>query len=394
MVDSIRRAALVWNADIPLTKTSFPIGSYSAGLEALGVETLTLCRSGAELGYRQATRTFEDEIELLAPGFWEDLGCDVAVIVTWHRMTDILRAMRAAGMLIVNVVESDGRSSIRDYPWDTLRYRFYGQPSLRGKIAALKFWMGRYMTASHEERALLENAAASDVVTVANQSGVEDFQRTLERLHASQDLIERVKWLPYPVSEYFCGDPVNSAPRDGIIAIGRWDSAQKHPHLLARALEFVLEARPDTAVAIVGPGSDSQFTALLERFPRLAALGAMEPERIRGLMSTSRILMISSRWESGPIVASEMLALGGTIVGTPIPTVRGLCRDARFGRTSTRATPAALGVAALAELDAWDRGERHPLEIAGHWRELVCAEKVASRMLRLLPRLVRMPGGA
>ena len=44
-------------------------------------------------------------------------------------------------------------------------------------------------------------------------------------------------------------------------------------------------------------------------------LGIQPRERIRELMAECRAVLIPSRWESGPIVANEMLALGGTVVG-------------------------------------------------------------------------------
>lgn len=384
MLTSVRRAALVWNHDTLLTKTSFPMSSYAAALKDLGIETVTVCPSGVEAGYGWASRTFDRESELAAPRFWKDLRCDAAMIVTWHRMTHILEAMRTAEMRIVNVVESDGRPSIRDYPLDALQYRWYGQPTIRGKLAAFKFWMQRYLNGLEEDLALLKNAAASDVVAVANQSGVEDFQRTLKRLHASESLLERVQWVPYPVSKQFCSHSNNSSPRHGLIAVGRWDAAQKNPQLLAGTLRHVLAARPGTRVTIIGPGSEMRFAALRDQFPSVVTLGSTGSAEIRGLMSNYRTLILSSRWESGPIVVSEMLALGGTIVSTPIPTVARICRDRRFGRVSIKATARSLCDAVLSEIEAWDRGERNPDEIAAYWRRHVCPNEVASRLLRLL----------
>jgi hypothetical protein len=95
------------------------------------------------------------------------------------------------------------------------------------------------------------------------------------------------------------------------------------------------------------------------------------------------VIVIPSRWESGPIVAWEMLALGGTVVGTPIPNVCAFAA-ADFGRVSATHSAGGLAAALNQELDAWEHGQRDPRAIAAHWRAYVSPKAVAERMLALM----------
>ena len=66
--------------------------------------------------------------------FWRNLGCAAVMIVTWHRMTEILVAIRNAGAFAFANCESDTQHFPRLHPWATFRFMTYLQPSLRGKL--------------------------------------------------------------------------------------------------------------------------------------------------------------------------------------------------------------------------------------------------------------------
>jgi hypothetical protein len=135
--------ALVWNCSVRLVDMTVRYELYVEGLRELGIQPVTVCPAGAEAGYPYPTRTFDSEREITDPRFWESLGCRAAVIITWHRMTDVMTAARAAGLKVLAVGESDGQVSLRFHPWPTLRYRTYVQPTIYKKLAAAKFWTQR-----------------------------------------------------------------------------------------------------------------------------------------------------------------------------------------------------------------------------------------------------------
>jgi glycosyltransferase involved in cell wall biosynthesis len=381
------RFALVWNAPVRLTAITTRFEPYVEGLRELGADALTVCPAGTEVGYPYPVRCFDDDREPASPEFWRGLGCDAGAVITWHRMTDVLTAMKAAGMSVLAIGDSDGQMSPWFHPWATFRFATYLQPTVRGKLGAARHWARRALfRAGEEHRLLLENTAAADVLTLAGEGPVAEFRTLLLRLGA-RDLADRVAWLPYPVPEEFCTAPVSSERPDRVIAVGRWDSPQKNAPLLAAAVDRLAAAGRRTEVLLAGKGSGERFARVAKRFPQVSPLGVLPRDRVRALMADCRAVLLPSRWEGSPLVANEMLALGGTVVGTPIPSLTGITAGGRSGRVSRRHTPGAFAAAVRAELDAWDRGERDPDAIAAHWRPLVSPVAVARRMLELLRRL-------
>jgi len=378
------RIALVWNAPFRLVDFTVRYELYVEGFRGLGADVITVCRAGTEEGYPHPVRCFLEERELADPAFWRDLGCQVVMIITWHRMTEILVAIRTAGARVLANCESDTQHSPRLHPWATFQFMTYLQPSWRGKLGAAKYWLQRSLyRAGAEHRALSENTAAADVLSLAGQGAVEEFRCTISRI-GSPELRERIAWVPYPVPEMFCLGAVKPNRADRVIAVGRWDSPQKNPGLLDATIRRLHATGEQTEILIVGRAAEKRFAHLARRNPRVQVLGIQPRERVGELMAECRAVLIPSRWESGPIVANEMLALGGTVVGTPILNLRALTVDGQFGRVSRSHAAGALANAVREEMAAWDRGERDPMAIAAHWRELVSPAAVAGRMLNLL----------
>jgi glycosyltransferase involved in cell wall biosynthesis len=298
-------------------------------------------------------------------------------------MTGILRAMRSAGMRVLAVGESDGQMSPRYHAWATFRYMTAPQQTLRGWVGAAKHWGQRFLfRAATEHKALVENVAATDVFTLAGQGCVDEFRRLLCRIGVGH-LAPCVVWLPYPVPDEFCSGSARRERADRVIAVGRWDAAQKNPELLERTVRRLAAIRK-TEFLIVGRSGSDRFARLAREVPTVRVADVQPRERIRDLLGQSRVLLFSSRWEGCPVSAHEMLAVGGTVVGTPIPSLHGMTADRRFGRTSRRSTAHSLTEAVRAELELWDQGQRDPAMIAAHWRPLVHPAGVARRVLDLL----------
>ena len=164
------RVALVWNAPTRLIDITVRYELYVEGLRSLGVDVITVCPVRTEEGYPYPAHCFTDERELIDPEFFRHLGCQAVVMITWHRMTEVLVAARAAGARVLAVCESDGHISPRLHPWPTFRYMTYLQPSWRGKLGAAKYWLQRFLfQAGREHRELIENIAASDVSMLAGR---------------------------------------------------------------------------------------------------------------------------------------------------------------------------------------------------------------------------------
>jgi glycosyltransferase involved in cell wall biosynthesis len=375
---------LIWNAPVRLVDITTRYEPYVEGLRGCGVDALTICPAGTEVGYPYPVRTFRTEQELTEPAYWRALDCQAVVIITWHRMTPILHSLAGAGLRVLAIAESDGQLSPRFHSGATYQFMVLQQPTLRGQLGAAKHWFQRYwLHARQEHQALIENTEASPLLAFAAEGAARVFCDLLQQLHAPH-LAERVRWLPYPVAAEFCRGPVAENRPDRVIAIGRWDAAQKHPQLLEATIRELLRSGSATEIWIVGKASHERFQALA-RTSRLVRLWGIQPRaELCQLMSQCRSVLITSRWESGPIVANEMLALGGTIVATPLPSLHMVCSDHRWGRLSLAATGRSLADAVRSEMQAWEAGKRSPLAIAGHWRPLVSPAGVAAGILRML----------
>jgi glycosyltransferase involved in cell wall biosynthesis len=113
----------------------------------------------------------------------------------------------------------------------------------------------------------------------------------------------------------------------------------------------------------------------------------LSPEEVSGILNRSRVLLLPSRWETGPIVLGEALASGCTVVGTDrVPSILSTCGEGPYGQVS-RPKASALATALGRELSAWSRGERHPWAVADYWRPRFDPVTVCRQLLNGHPHL-------
>src|SRR5262249_36196884 len=172
---------------------------YVRGFQALGHEAVTVCSPASAEGYAWPVALCEDERELTRAGFWRGLGAEVALVITWHRMSDVLAALREAGVRTINVPDSDGCVGARAHFWATLDRTIRYRPGLLAKANCCRYWLQRYLLGdvpfAHE---VLENTRNSDVVLFASRFSREAFRRFLDTC-GQGGLDEKVKVMPlYP----------------------------------------------------------------------------------------------------------------------------------------------------------------------------------------------------
>ena len=185
------------------------------------------------------------------------------------------------------------------------------------------------------------------------------------------------------MDECYLSGEVPATRERRLVAVGRWDDPQKDAALLAATVRRVLAADPDIGFDLIGPGGEAAFAALWRRQPRVRYLGPQPPEVVAELLRRSRSLLLSSRWESGPIVANEALSLGCTLVGpVRVPTFEAYCAGGRYGTACRSGSPQALAAAVLDEMRAWDDGRRDPAAIAATWRPRFDPRTVCEQLLR------------
>ena len=147
-------------------------------------------------------------------------------------------------------------------------------------------------------------------------------------------------------------------------------------------------ARPWRAISLASrcPASHSASSAASAPASAfgLRLAGIQEPHVVAETLAGSRAALFSSRWETGPHVATEALALGATLVSVPMPNLEGMIDGGRFGTLAGRRSPEALAGALAAELAAWDAGRRDASAIASYGRARFSPVAVARTLLETL----------
>lgn len=117
-----------------------------------------------------------------------------------------------------------------------------------------------------------------------------------------------------------------------IVYIGRL-TYQKNPQRLLKVLEKVLEIRPQTKIAIIGTGDlEEEIKKEISSNNKLENVDFLgfknNPYKI---LSDSKLMLMTSRWEGTPMCALEAMSLGVPIVSTPVDGMRDLVENGETG---------------------------------------------------------------
>ncbi|HSP82089.1 MAG TPA: glycosyltransferase family 4 protein, partial [Myxococcaceae bacterium] len=358
-------------------------GLLALGVEQAGHEPLLLCPEAGAFPPPEYLRVVPRERLGLAD-FWFAQRVDLALVYTWlDNSTDILRALRAAGVPALSKGDSDGQLGLRVHPLATLRRTVLPHASWGLRARAGLYWLRRYARAHRpEEQAILDNLEQARLTLLETEAARGHLQRFLE--HAGRpELGARVRVLPNPVAPRVLETPVPARKVPRVLAVGRWDDVQKDAPLLSRALERFAAAHPEVEVELIGPGGADCFGPLTRRHRQVRYLGPLPHAQVLTHLAPARTLVFSSRWEGAPIAANEALALGCTVVGPPLPAFRGLAAQGDFGVLARERSPRGLAEALGREMEAWAAGRREPARVAGFWRERVAPLRVVESLLAL-----------
>lgn len=380
------KVALVFNHPSRLVDGSLRVEQYVAGLRGLGHRPVVVATEASTSGFDGPVHPAADAAAFADPAFWRTLGAEVALVVTWLRMSDVLAAAGEAGTRVVAIADSDGLLGLRRHPLLHLSRLWVGQPGLRARLRAVRFWLRKLREAvpgpGPDEREALASARLSDALVFGDERARDGFLAFLAACRAS-DLAGRLAIAPWAIAEAFLRVPVAAGRPRRLVAVARWSAPQKDAPLLAAALGRHLAARPDTEVVLFGEGGEGPFGTLAARFPGVRIAGLAGPDVVATTLAAARSIVFASRWEGHPPHAAfEALATGATVVGTPIPSFESFA--GRFGRVAAARTAGALAAALDAEAEAWDRGERDPAATAAHWRTKLEPAAVCGALLATL----------
>ncbi len=123
---------------------------------------------------------------------------------------------------------------------------------------------------------------------------------------------------------------------------------------------------------------------LAQNIQNITFTGLIPHENMKDYLGRAKIFLSSSRFEGFSIAASEALALGCTLVGTPLESFTYLVCGGWSGSLATSFDAASLSGALLYEYEAWNRNLRNPEEIAAFWRESLNRKKIGMEYLQVV----------
>lgn len=195
---------------------------------------------------------------------------------------------------------------------------------------------------------------------------------------------ERVLYAPYGVEAEVLG-ALPHKPRTGplrIVWVGRLEQEQKRVHDLPSVLAALDDLGTDYHLRVVGDGPER--AAVAEELAPWVQCGRVEltgalPAAALGpkVYAEADALLITSSWETGPIVAWEAMACGVAVV-TSRYVGCGL-EDALHHKANCRIFPVGDAAQAAQQLNAVAIGDAHRQQLATAGRELVSARYDISR---------------
>ncbi|MGD0137552.1 MAG: glycosyltransferase [Tepidisphaeraceae bacterium] len=364
--------------------SSVNMAEYVRVLRSLDHEAMLICLNRSE-GRADFPIECVDYPTLEDPAFYRRLRLDAAIAFTWINSPGVIWAMKDAGMRVLLRGDSDGMISIRCFPRHYFRAWMSGTSGIIQRGRVIKHWLEHYfLTHGIEDGHRLSCIAGADVTVLETAEAARHIARFLATQHRS-DLAPRLKVAPHFISGEFLTGDVPKNRQESVTCIGRWDDSQKNAPMLARAIELHLSRQPQTIFNLIGnEGPQDVLASLARKYPQVNYMGAQKPAEVRRILASSRVLLSASRWEGAPLVANEALAMGATVVGTPIPAMVDVVSQGDYGTVARRHSAPALAAALHSELTAWKDGRRNPVAIAAYWRPQFSPDTVVSRLIDLL----------
>ena len=293
------------------------------------------------------------------PAFWKTFHADGALCYfgfSARRFLPVVRAMHAAGLRLA--LKADSSFGLHRFPhhaavWFRKCYwvarERHSPPAAFAKAA---FDMAKWVRGFPPDDMIpyLESFAA---ITVESPLAASNTREWLLR-HHRPDLAGRVAFLPHPVPDNFVFDPSRDTKEHRVLAVAAdWRNPRKGGTILGRALGRFLAAHPDWRATIVGAHAETVSASAPHASDRMETSPPLESPDVLPLCKSAKILLTASGSESGPIVAFEALACGGSLVFPPELLHLSWARDAGLGTMAARRTPAALAAALETEVSVW-----------------------------------------
>jgi glycosyltransferase involved in cell wall biosynthesis len=351
----------------PWVRGSIDVFVYIRELTCLGHEPIVICRDRSEF-VADVPVYVASAAELCDSQFYAPHRLDIAIVFSWLHDSAVTRALKDSKVYVVQRSDTDGQINVRSFPAASLRKSVIIESGPFIAVRCFKHWLKRYIWLHKEEAAdslsCIEQADLTAVETDEARTNLTKFLADYGRT----DLIERIRVVPHFVSERFGRRVLPSVKRRKVVSIGRWSEPQKNAALLASTIRRYLKLDSSVEFIIVGDGGESVFGPLRKTLPQVSYIGATPHDKVSELLADCQIFFSAARWEGQSIAALEALAMGCSIVATPIPGFIDICKHPDCGTVSRGHSSTHLADALLQEMTAWREGRRDHRKISESWR--------------------------
>ncbi|OGB74177.1 hypothetical protein A2V68_00120 [candidate division Kazan bacterium RBG_13_50_9] len=374
----------------PLAEYKCP-GQITLGLIDIGIRVGMVTLQKPELaGYRAPFPLIEaSRSELANPDFWrQQPASTVLYYFCLPAHEDILQAIKRGGKHIVIKLDSDGKMF---YPAHNITLpRFRANGALKTLTRFIKWHI--YPINKYFSNQIVRQLELADAIIIETPQALKSLLDSLKYWGRDSSIAAKLHQIPNPiVPELISAEiPTNQTKGEMIACVGRWeDTAQKNTPTMLKALSAFLGQHPEYQAIIIGSGE--QFIQLISSgWPialrqRLMITGNIEHPKVREYLAGAKIFFMPSRYEGLTIAGSEAVAMGCSIVGTPIAAVQYLANAGASGTVASGFNPPVLLAALLEDAQKWQRGEYRSEAVATFWRNKLDRRQIAQAISKLLP---------
>jgi hypothetical protein len=321
-----------------------------------------------------------DQIE--SPEFWRSSHTELVITIAgfWPAAFKAHLAIKNAGCLLWNKMDTDGIWGLRANPWMAL-YNAAAHARMRRRpfpyLAGLSLLL--YRAATNGDFRGIRIIEMADKFLVESPVAVSRARRFFN-INRRSDLADSLVFFPGPAPDDRLFD-AEKPKENRVLAVGRWDDfAQKDTPKLLRVLQLFLVDNSEFQADIIGHFGH-QAKRLLRQIPdsifqRIKIHGRLPNEALTSHYQRAKILFCPSRSESVHIVSAEAVCCGCSVVGSSLIASMGYYTGANSGTLSHGRTDDNLLDALNTEAHEWKRGERDPLAISSHFRGELSASAV------------------
>ena len=205
-----------------------------------------------------------------------------------------------------------------------------------------------------------------DLITAENDIAAKNTKKYFNSIGLTTEA-EKVIVLPHPVSSAFCLDTSLEKKNQIIVVAGDWSNPLKCGVLLLKTLKITLTKHQDYKAIIIG-NNTSKLKAIANSFSqsirdRIQFLPAMQSDEIAQYYKESKIHIITSGSESGPITASEALSCGCSLIFSKNLYQLKTIADEGFASISHNRSAATLASALTSEITKWQSQPNYSSDI-------------------------------